>query len=110
MLDIHITGVHYQVSNKLKEFIYEKLGALSRFNMGVEKMQVTIHAADKSGFRVDVEMHLPYGKDVVAHTRDETVYAAVDLIADKCAAQLRKLHSKRSSHRSDRHKATRASA
>jgi ribosome-associated translation inhibitor RaiA len=39
-------------------------------------------------------MHLPHGKDVVAHDDEETVYAAVDVAHDKAAAQLRKIHEK----------------
>lgn len=102
MVDIQITGVHYDVSERLREHVHDKLGALERFNVGLNHLHVIIREEAKHGYRVDVEMHLPHGKDIVAHDSEETVYAAVDTVVDKCAAQLRKAHSKKASHRSDR--------
>jgi ribosomal subunit interface protein len=94
MIDIQITGVRYDVSDKVKAYVHEKLGSLTRFSLGLHLIQVTIHEGDKFGYRVDVDMHLPNHKDVVAHDSEETVYSAIDVVADKCAAQLRKLHDR----------------
>lgn len=100
MADIQITGVHFEVSDRIRAYVSEKLGALKKFNGKLSKIHVTIHHADKKGYRVDVDMHLPHGKDVVAHDSEETVYAAIDVAHDKCAAQLRKIHERevQSSH------------
>ena len=46
MVDIHITGVHYDVSDKVKSYIHTKLGSLSRFHNGLQKVHVTIHEAE----------------------------------------------------------------
>jgi ribosomal subunit interface protein len=94
MVDIQITGVRYSVSDKIREYITQKLGGLKRFHPELNRLHVTIHEAEKKGFRIDVEMHLPSSKDVIAHDEEETVYSAVDCVADKCAAQLRRLHGK----------------
>jgi ribosomal subunit interface protein len=94
MVDIHITGVHFQVSDKVKTYIHDKLGTLTRFHSGLKKLHVTIHEAEKHGYRVDVDMHLPHGKDVIAHDLEDTVYSAIDVVSDKCASQLRKIHSR----------------
>jgi len=102
MVDIQISGVHYDVSDRLRAHVEEKLGALERFNVGLTRVHVIVREEANYGFRVDVEMHLPHGKDIVAHDSEETVYAAVDTVVDKAAAQLRKAHSKRADHRSDR--------
>ncbi|MDA3963225.1 MAG: ribosome-associated translation inhibitor RaiA [Planctomycetota bacterium] len=104
MLDIQITGVHYDVSPRLREYVETKLGALERFSTGLKHLHVTIReAGNHHGYRVDVEMHLPGHKDVVAHDSEETVYAAVDVVSDKVATQLRKIHDKQSHpKRSDR--------
>ena len=98
MVDIHITGVRYQVSDKVKTYIQTKLGSLNRFHSGLQKVHVTIHEAEQNTFRVDVDMHLPHGKDVVAHDSEETVYSAIDVVHDKAAAQLRKIHEKEAHH------------
>lgn len=94
MVDITITGVHFQVSDRIRSHVQEKLAPLKRFSADLSRLKVTIHQAEKHGFRVDVDMHLPHGKHVVAHDNEETVYSAIDMVADKCAAQLRRIHGK----------------
>lgn len=98
MADITITGVHFDVSERIRSYITEKLGSLSKYNAKLGRIHVSIHHADKKGYRVDVEMHLPHGRDVIAHDSEETVYAAIDVVHDKCAAQLRKIHDKEAHH------------
>jgi putative sigma-54 modulation protein len=106
MVDIHITGVRYTVSDKVRDYINDKLGGLSRYHGGLKRLNVTIHPKEKHGFRVDVDMHLPNGQDVVAHDSEDTVYSAIDVVSDKAASQLRKIHEKQTErHRqSDRHR------
>lgn len=96
MVAIHITGVHCQISDKVKAYIEEKLGSLKRYHPRLDSLHVTIHEAERRGYRVDVDMHLPTGKDVVAHDREDTLFSAIDVVAGKCAAQLRRIHEKES--------------
>jgi putative sigma-54 modulation protein len=94
MVAVHITGMHLNVSDDMKTYITDKLGVLGKYHKGLNKVHVTIHQAEKRGYRVDVDMHLGHHKDVVAHDLEETLHSAVDIVADKCAAQLRKIHAK----------------
>ena len=94
MVELHISGVHYQVTDKVKAYISEKLGSLTKYHAGLRTVHVTIHAQEQNKFRVDVDMHLPHGKDVVAHDAEPTVYSAIDVVHDKAAAQLRRIHDK----------------
>lgn len=105
MVEIHITGVHFQVSDKVRGYISEKLGGLSKFHGGLKRLNVTIHPQEKHGYKVDVDMHLPHGQDVVAHDSQETIYSAIDMVSDKAAAQLRKIHQRETerNRQSDRH-------
>lgn len=100
MPDIQITGVHYDVSDKVKGYIDEKIGGLKRFCQDLTKVHVTIHQGEKFGYRVDVEMHSGAGKDIIAHDKEDTVYSAIDIVTDKCSRQLRRLHDKQKQHRS----------
>lgn len=102
MVDIHITGVHFQISDKIRGYVTDKFSPLSKFNSGLSKIHVTIHPSDKRGYRIDVDMHLPQGKDVVVHDHEDTVYAAIDVAHDKVAAQLRKIHDRATNRQSDR--------
>ncbi len=94
MVDIQITGVHVQVSDRVKTYITDKLSTLDRYHGGLARMHVTIHHTEKQGYKVDVDMHLPHGRDVVAHDQEPSLHAAIDMVADKAAAQLRKIHAK----------------
>ena len=94
MADIQITGVHFEVSDRIRAYVSEKIDVLTKYNAKLSKIHVTIHHAEKKGYRVDVDMHLPHGKDVIAHDSEATVYAAIDMAHDKCAAQLRKIHER----------------
>jgi ribosomal subunit interface protein len=96
MTSIQITGVHYHLSEQANAYITEKLGSLNRLYPRLSKVHVTIHKEEKTGFRVDVDMHLPTGKDVVAHDTEMNLHAAIDVVAEKCAAQLRKIHDRES--------------
>ncbi|NRA38845.1 MAG: ribosome-associated translation inhibitor RaiA [Planctomycetes bacterium] len=98
MVDITVTGVHYNVSEKVRNYVTEKLSNLGRFHTGLQRLHVNIQEGEKHGFRVDVEMHLPSNHDMAAHSSEETIYASVDNVWDKCSKQLRRLHSKQSNH------------
>lgn len=107
MLEIKITGVHYSVSAKVREYASEKFAHHDRFHPDIQSCQMTIREAANFGFRVDVTMHLPHHKEVVAHVEAETVYAAIDGVVDKAAKQLVKIHEKEQSknrQHSDRHR------
>ena len=99
MVDIQITGVRYDISDKLRGYISDKFGGLNRYHSGLKRLHVTIHEAEKHGFRVDVDMHLPNHHEVAAHNNDETIYAALDGLKDKCTSQLHKIHDKEARHR-----------
>jgi len=101
-MDLQVSGVRYDVSDKVREYVDDKLGGLRRFASDMTHLHVTIHEAPNFGFRVDVEMHLPNHDELAAHAEGSTVYAAIDGVTDKAASQLRKIHNKRSDHRSDR--------
>lgn len=94
MPDIQIAGVHFDVTERVKAHIQDKIGALARYCQDLTQIHVTIHQGAKFGYRVDVEMHVGKGKDVIAHDSEETVYSAIDVVADKCAQQLRRRHDR----------------
>ncbi len=94
MVAITISGVHVNLDERVKTHINEKIGALSRFHQGLSKVHVTVHNAEKNRYRVDVDMHLGNHKDVVAHDAEDTIHAAIDVVSDKCASQLRKIHAR----------------
>ena len=99
MTDIQISGMHsYKVSQRLRDYIEEKLGSLTRFNVGLTKITVTVGEAENNSYHADVDMHLSHEKDVVAHVHAASIYAAIDGANDKCAAQLRRIHDKHSKH------------
>ncbi len=98
MVDITITGVRYEINDKVRAYVAEKFNVLKKYHAGLSRVHVTIHEGEKFGYRVDVDLHLPHGKDIIAHDAEETVYAAIDVVQEKCATQLKKLHDKQAAH------------
>ena len=102
MAEIQIAGVHYDVSEKLAEYITSKFGGLDKYGLEFHHVKVTIHEAAGHGYRIDADLHIAHGPEVVAHDTAETVYAAVDSVVDKCSTQLRRYHDKHAKHH-DKH-------
>jgi ribosomal subunit interface protein len=94
MPDIQIAGVHCEVTDRIKAYVQDKIGALSRYCQDLTQIHVTLHQGAKFGFRVDVEMHVGKGKDVIAHDSEDTLFSAIDIFADNCAQQLRRRHDR----------------
>lgn len=98
MVDITVTGVHYTVSEKVRNYVDEKLSNIGRFHNDLQKLIIKIQEADKHGFRIDVEMRLDNNHALAAHSTEKTAYAAIDTVVDKCSKQLRRLHDKQIDH------------
>jgi len=94
MVAITMTGVHCHLTDQAKAHAQEKLSALQRYHPRLGNVHVTVHQTQKKGWRVDVDMHLPTGKDVVAHDEEMSLISAIDVVAGKCATQLRKIHQR----------------
>lgn len=93
---IDITGIKYELSDRTKKYVTEKIGRLDRF--------APIHA--RKSMRAEVKLRqvdLPHGNkyeaEVILYVPDKTItakdttlnmMAAIDIVEEKLATQLRK--------------------
>lgn len=91
-----ITGVKYDLTDDTKKYVEKKIGALDRFlprhARKTTKADIKIKQIDKSGgnkYEVEVILSVP-DKKLTAKDSTLNVLAAVDIVEEKLAVQLRK--------------------
>lgn len=104
MIKLEITGVHFDIDEKLKGYVTRKIGKLDRYapRASRESMHGKVVLTEEDGksknrFTAEVTLTLPHG---VIAAKDSTIniYAAVDIIEAKAKSQLVKYKSKATEH------------
>jgi putative sigma-54 modulation protein len=98
-LRITITAKHVKVTDKMKDYVREKLQKLERYFNRINSIQVIL---DEDGLdkvceiniHTDTQNHL----SAVVHNRED-MHAAVDLCIDKADRQVRKVKEKLKGHK-----------
>lgn len=95
-MHIHLSPRHIHLSPSIHSHCAGVVGALEDFAEIIAAHLVLIHdEAAKPPQRFGVKAHLAVrGKDVHADVTAETLHAALDLVGDKLARQLRKRKTK----------------
>jgi putative sigma-54 modulation protein len=93
---IDINGVHLEVGDELKKYVYKKLGRVDRFvprhnrqSMHLEVKLKEGHAKDKNERTCEVILHLP-GDNITVKESTINMYAAIDIVETKLRNQLKK--------------------
>lgn len=92
-----IKGVHYDVSDRTREFITDKMKHLDPFKDLFTRQDVTV-TKEKSGFRVESHIHLRTGIEVHVHEDDLELYPAIERLVDKLAVKMTKEKEKLKDH------------
>lgn len=96
MIQLEISGVHTEVSEKLRKYVGTKIGKLDKYmnkhtreSAHAEVMLKEVKAKNKKDCICEVVLHLP--KEVIT-TKEATVnmYAAVDIVEAKLTNRLKK--------------------
>lgn len=108
MVQLEITGVHFELSDKLKKYVSRKIGKLDRYLPARQRTpaqgQVTLTEEDgRSANRYTCEVNITFPHGVVT-AKEATVnmYAAVDIVEEKVKRQLLKHKGKQADHGSGR--------
>jgi putative sigma-54 modulation protein len=92
-MHIHITPRHLKLTGALQAFVAEKLSHLEHLTDQILGAHVVLWhdetQSPKEAFCVKIHLAVP-GPDIHAEMAAEDLYAAVDLVIDKIAQQLRK--------------------
>jgi ribosomal subunit interface protein len=96
MIHLEISGVHTEVSDKLRKYVTTKIGKLDKYmsahtkeSAHAEVMLKEVKSKNKKDCICEVVLHLP--KDTIT-TKEATLnmYAAVDIVEAKLKNQLKK--------------------
>ncbi len=103
MIELQIGGNNYELGDKIKEYVEEKIGELEKFlpkrvRDGVKgSVTLTMDVSGREGNQCICEASIPV-KGTVLEAREATInmYAAVDICAAKLKMQMLKYKAKNS--------------
>lgn len=100
MLQVSVTGRHFDVTDAIRDHAEEKIGKLrNHFDR--------LHAADlvleleHERIRAELTVTAPHSKPLFAKADDRDLYAAVDAVVHRMERQIDRLKDRRRDHRSE---------
>ncbi len=97
-MQVSISGRHVDVTNAMREHAQQRGERLGDHFMPIDRLQVTLEI-DGKAHAVEMIASMQKGDPLVAHSRTEDMYSAIDLAAEKLEHQLRRLKDKVRRHR-----------
>ena len=96
-MQISIDGHHVDVTESLQDYIYSKLDRIERHFDQVVDVHVVL-SVEKQRQKAEATMHVA-GNNIHAHSENDDMYAAIDLLTDKLDRQIKKHKEKVTNHR-----------
>lgn len=104
--NIEIAGIHYDVSDKMKKYVGNKIGRLDRFmprkirrSVRAEVKLTETPGVKNDKYKAEVVLHMPNSTPLTASESTLNMYAAIDIVEAKLKNQLRKHKEKHLKHR-----------
>lgn len=101
-MNLHITGRNFEVTPAINEYVLNKLGKLNKHFDSVIDAQIILSIV-KLKHIAEITVRTP-GKDIHCSESAESMYAAIDLLADKIERQVIKYKTKSGNHAHKAHK------
>jgi putative sigma-54 modulation protein len=83
-----LTGHHIEITQALRDYVYEKLERIERHFDTVTQVHVIL-SVEKLRQKAEATIHVA-GNDIFADAVDEDMYAAIDALTDKVDRQIKK--------------------
>lgn len=96
-MTLNLKGVHYNISDRTKEFIHEKMQHLHSFKDLIVNMDVTI-TKEKTEYRVESNVHFKWGTNIHLHENDLELYPAIENLVHKLDNKVSKEKEKIKDH------------
>ncbi|UOP07804.1 ribosome hibernation-promoting factor, HPF/YfiA family [Alysiella crassa] len=80
-MNLHITGLHLDVTEALRNHIQSKLERINRHSDNVITVNITL-STEKVNHKAAAHVHLA-GKDLHVESVENDMYAAIDVLMDK---------------------------
>ncbi len=85
-MNLHISGHHVAVTDSLRSYLIAKLDRVNRHFDHVIDVNVVM-SVEKSRQKVEANLHVS-GRDIHAQSEGESLYAAIDELADRLDRQV----------------------
>jgi len=95
-MQINITGHHVDITPALRAYVEEKFERLERHFENMTNAHVILQI-EKDRQKAEATIHISRGQ-VYADSEDESMYAAIDSLADKLDRQIKKHKEKLKDH------------
>ena len=80
-MNLKITGLHFDITEAIKNHVSKKLERINRHASGIISVAVTL-SVEKIGHKAEADVHLA-GKDLHVESDGQDMYAAIDTLTDK---------------------------
>ncbi|MEY8766427.1 MULTISPECIES: ribosome hibernation-promoting factor, HPF/YfiA family [Francisella] len=91
-MNIQITGRHVEVTDPIKRYVNEKIGKVGHYFDNITSTKVILDV-EKDHQVAEAIVTVP-GSEFVAKAEDKDLYAAIDMLEDKLARQIKKHKNK----------------
>ncbi|MBQ4488294.1 MAG: ribosome-associated translation inhibitor RaiA [Ruminobacter sp.] len=92
-MQITIVGHHVEVTDALRDYVNDKMDHLKRLEDYVKSIHVTLSLENQQLQKASAKVTVT-GNDLYAEAVEETMYASIDVLADKLERQLVKYKEK----------------
>ncbi len=96
-MQINITGKHFTISESLQHYVEQKLKRLEHHFDYVTNVHVVLSKIEKTRMKAEATVHIT-GGNLFADASEETIYAAIDILADKLHRQVIRHKEKLTNH------------
>jgi putative sigma-54 modulation protein len=87
-MNLNISGHHVEITEAMQNYVMEKMTRLERHAESITSTQITL-TVEKGRHTAEATIHVS-GHDLHATAEQDTMYAAIDLMADKLDRQVLK--------------------
>jgi putative sigma-54 modulation protein len=96
-MTVTIKGVHYDISDRTREFLTEKLGHIDPFKDHLVSVDATI-TKEKTQYIVESNVHFKWGVSAHLEERAQELYPAIENLIHKLDSKISKEKDKVRSH------------
>jgi len=96
-MTVTIKGVHYDISDRTREFLIEKLGHIDPFKDLLVSVDATI-TKEKTEFIVESNVHFKWGSTAHLEERAQELYPAIENLIHKLDSKISKEKDKVKDH------------
>ena len=97
-MTVDLKGVHYDVTEKTKEYIDKKLRRLKHVEELIVDLHLTLSREKKGYYIVSSDVHFRWGQNSHVKVEDRDLYKAIDLCFDKVEVKSTKEKEKIQAH------------